>query len=99
MTLSDDCAIIALLNDNDMRTLEENYALLEQLVNEEKIYLDPDYPFERVCLMLGARRSEMDSLLLRELGIDGAALFATLRAALPERLERKYGLKCFFQEL
>lgn len=82
-----------------MRTVEESYAVLEQLVDEERIYLDPDYPFDRVCRLLGVPRREMDALLLRELGVDGASLFASLRAALPERLKRKYGLNCFFQEL
>ena len=85
-------------NDIDMRTLDENYALLERLVNEERIYLDPTYDFGRVCRLLGVPRAGMDALLERELGLDGASLFASLRAALPERLERKYGLKCFFQE-
>ena len=82
-----------------MRTVEESYAVLGRLVDEERIYLDPDYPFGRVCRLLGVRREEMDALLLRELGVDGDSLFASLRAALPERLERIYGLKCFFQEL
>ena len=81
-----------------MRTLEENYAVFERLVDEEMIYLTPDYGFGRVCRMLGVARAEMDALLERELGLDGDALFASLRAALPERLERKYGLNCFFQE-
>ena len=75
-----------------MRTIEENYALLDRLVNDERI-------FERVCRLLGTSRRDMDALLRRELGLDGDALFKSLRAALPERLERKYGLKCFFQEL
>ena len=92
-------AIIALQNDKKMRTLEECYDVLEKLVNVERIFLDPDYPFERVCRLLGVPRAEMDALLWRELGLDGDSLFASLRAALPERLERKYGLKCFFQEL
>jgi len=82
-----------------MSTIDESYAVLEQLVNVEKIFLDPDYPFDRVCRLLGVPRAEMDALLMRELGVDGAALFASLRAALPERLERRYGLNCFFQEL
>ncbi len=90
---------IALRNPTYMRTLEENYALLERLVNDENIYLDPSFPFDRVCRLLDVRRRDMDSLLRRELGVDGDALFKSLRAALPERLERKYGLKCFFQEL
>ena len=90
---------IALRNPTYMRTLEENYALLERLVNDENIYLDPSFPFDRVCRLLGVKRRDMDALLRRELGVDGDALFKSLRAALPERLERKYGLKCFFQEL
>lgn len=98
-SFTDEKTIIAVQNDNGMRTLDENYALLEKLVNEERIYLDPMYDFGRVCRLLGVRRPEMDALLERELGLDGASLFAELRAALPERLERKYGLKCFFQEV
>ena len=82
-----------------MRTIEENYALLARLVNDVRIDLDPSFPFERVCRLLGTSRRDMDALLRRELGLDGDALFKSLRAALPERLERKYGLKCFFQEL
>ena len=82
-----------------MRTLEENYELLGQLVDVEKIYLDPSVPFERVCRMLGAPRADMDALLERELGLGGQELFVALRTALPERLERKYGLKCFFQDV
>ena len=82
-----------------MRTMDDSLAVFDQLVNEEKIFLDPSFPFERVCRLLGVPRGEMDALLERELGIDGASLFASLRAALPERLERKYGLNCFFQEL
>ena len=46
-----------------MRTLEENYAVFERLVDEEMIYLTPDYGFGRVCRMLGVARAEMDALL------------------------------------
>ena len=90
---------IALKNDTEMRTIEDNYALLERLVDEERIYLDPAFPFGRVCRLLGVRREEMDALLMAELGLGGEALFEALRAAFPERLERKYGLKVFFREL
>jgi len=92
-------AIIATENDTDMKTTHECYRLLEILVDDEKVYLDPSFTFGRVCRMLGAPRAELDALLESELGLDGASLFASLRAALPERLERKYGLKCFFQDL
>ena len=99
LALSKELTTIACQKDRNMRTLEENYDLLEILVNEERIYLNPSFTFARVCRMLGVPRARMDALLMRELGTDGASLFASLRAALPERLGRKYGLKCFFQDL
>lgn len=99
LAFSKELTTIACQKDRNMRTLEENYDLLEILVNEERIYLDPSFTFARVCRMLEVSRARMDALLMRELGTDGASLFASLRAALPERLGRKYGLKCFFQDL
>ena len=81
-----------------MRTIEENYALLERLVDEERIYLDPSFTFGRVCRLLGVSHREMDAMLERELGLGGQEMFDALRAAFPGRLERKYGLKCFFQD-
>ena len=90
---------IALQNDADMRTIEENYRLLGQLVDRENIFLDPYFSFGRVCRLLGAERSGMDGLLIRELGLDGDGLFSALRAGFPAHIEAKYGLKCFFQEL
>ena len=90
---------IAVQNDTDMRTIEENYRLLEQLVDEENIFLDPAFSFGRVCRLLGAVREEMDAKLKAEVGLAGEELFSALRAGFPEHLERKYGLRCFFQEL
>ena len=65
-----------------MRTLEENYDLLDRLVSDEKIYLDPSFPFERVCRLLGVRRRDMDALLQRELGLDGDTLFKSFEVFL-----------------
>ena len=90
---------IAPQNDKDMRTFEENYALLGQLVCEERIYLDPRYDFGSVCRLLGAGRREMDARLESELGLDGDALFAELRASFPALLESRYGLQSFFPNL
>ena len=99
LKLMENVCSIALQNDTDMRTIEENYRLLERLVDEENIFLDPDFTFGRVCRLLGARRGEMDGRLKAEIGLEGEELFSALRAGFPGHLERKYGLRCFFQEL
>lgn len=90
---------IAVQNDTDMRTIEENYRLLERLVDEENIFLDPEFSFGRVCRLLGARRGEMDGKLKAEIGLEGDEFFSALREGFPDHLERKYCLRCFFQEL
>jgi len=82
-----------------MGTIDESYAVLGRLVCEDMVYLDPGFSFGMLCRMLGVPRAEMDAMLERELGLDGDSLFASLRAAFPGHLERKYGLKCFFQDL
>lgn len=91
--------ILQVQKDTVMRTIDENYVLLEQLVNEEKIYLDPAFPYVRVCRLLGVGTREMDAVLERELGLCGDELFAALRGGFAAGLERKYGIKCFFQEV
>jgi len=90
---------IAQKNDTDMRTIEESYSLLEQLVNEENIFLDPRFSFAMVCRMIGVGKDDLDAVLRKEVGLDGDGLFSALRAGFLTHLGGKYGLKCFFQEL
>ena len=99
LKLMENVCSIAVQNDTDMRTIEENYRLLERLVDEENIFLDPEFSFGRVCRLLGARRGEMDGKLKAEIGLEGDEFFSALREGFPDHLERKYGLRCFFQEL
>ena len=75
-----------------MKTFEEQYALLEQLLDEEKIYLVKGVSFADLCLALGADRQEMDAHIKQELGMDGEALMETFRQRDCERWEAQYGL-------
>lgn len=76
-----------------MKQIENSYTILEQLMNEEHIFLNPRISFSMICSWLGADRKEMDALLRTELGLDGNGLLRRLRRSVPERLERKYGIR------
>ena len=70
--------------------------MLEQLVCQEKVYLNPAVSFGMLCRWIGVDRCVMDATLERELGMDGDAMLLHLRRSEPARLSRKYGIKCFF---
>lgn len=75
-----------------MDTLMSKYALLERLLNEEKIYLDRELAFSRVCGWLVVPELPMDALLRQELGLGGEELLSALRAGEAERLKLIYGI-------
>lgn len=52
-----------------MRTLEENYDILEKLLDDEKVFMNPAVTFADICGWLGARKCDMDGLVMRELGL------------------------------
>lgn len=76
-----------------MKTLDEKFNCLEKLLDEEHVFLDPELSFATICGWLEADVGEMDAMLMRELGMDGDILLAGLRKSMPERLERKYGIR------
>ena len=75
-----------------MKKMKEKYALLEQLLDEEKIYLVKGVSFADLCLALGADRQAMDDHVRKELGLDGEALMETFRKRDQERWAARYGL-------
>lgn len=79
-----------------MRTLEDSYDLLEKLLDEEKIYMDPTVSFHRICSWMDTPERDLDRMIRKELGLGGDELLMRLRASMSERLKRKYGITCFF---
>ena len=79
-----------------MDNLNERYELLERLLDEEKIYLDRELTFSRLCAWLNVPVVVMDSLLMHELGVDGERLLELFRAGEAARLHELYGIEAFF---
>ena len=75
-----------------MKTLDEQYARLEKLLDEEKIYLVKGVSFADLCVALGTDRQAMDDHLRQELGMDGEELMRTFRQRDRERWEQRFGI-------
>lgn len=79
-----------------MEGMMKKYSLLERLLNDEKIYLDRELSFSRICGWLKVPELLMDAFLRKELGVGGEELLATLRDGEPERLKSLYGIDADF---
>lgn len=75
-----------------MEQIENSYRVLEQLLNDEHVFLNPRVSFSMICSWLKTDTKEMDVFLMNELGLGGDELLRRLRGSVPERLERKYGI-------
>ena len=75
-----------------MKLIENSYSILIELLNDEHLFLNPRVSFSMICSWLDVSRREMDMHLHAELGLNGDELLRRLRASVPERLERKYGI-------
>lgn len=76
-----------------METLENRFSIIERLLDEEHLFLNPNLSFAVLCRCVGVDEGAMERYLLSELGIGGEEMLSKLRGSMPERLERKYGIK------
>lgn len=63
------------------RRLEKIYKEFGVMLTEDKIYQDLTVSYEDICRELGILPSELDSLLLRELGYTGEEILAEYRSS------------------
>lgn len=75
-----------------MKTPAECISILEMLLDEEHLFLNPDITFSVLCSWMEVPEQEMNSFLGRELGVCGDELLSALRLSMKERLGRKYGV-------
>ncbi|MCQ2148740.1 MAG: hypothetical protein MJY45_00060 [Bacteroidales bacterium] len=75
-----------------MTNLEQKAAVLEQLLEKEKIFMNPLLTFGDVCRWLGADEVEMNRYLSDELGYDGEGILSAYRKMAVERLREEYGI-------
>ena len=62
-----------------MFTLLTAYAVFWDLLDRERIYLDPGLDFTTVCENMGIARERLDSLLYEETGMHGQDILAHFR--------------------
>lgn len=79
-----------------MDNFKERYELLERLLDDEKLYLDRELTFSRICEWLNVPVVIMDCILMHELGVDGEGLLEAFRAGEAARLRELYGIDVFF---
>lgn len=75
-----------------MKTPADCISILEMLLDEEHLFLNPDITFSVLCSWMEVPEKEMDGFLGKELGLCGADLLSALRRSMRERLGRKYGV-------
>lgn len=75
-----------------MKTPAECLPVLEMLLDDEHLFLNPGITFSALCSWMEVPEQEMNSILERELGVCGDDLLSSLRRSMLERLGRKYGM-------
>lgn len=77
-------------SDMKKASVQDYYEAFGRLLLEDKVYLDPDVTFPRICKWLGADEKQLGGMIESELGVSGASLIRTYRAQEPARLREKY---------
>lgn len=62
-----------------MFTPEDYFADFSQLLDREKIWLDPSVSFASICRRLGVSRHRFDRFLQKDLGFRGEEILAVYR--------------------
>jgi hypothetical protein len=76
---------------NEMSAKERFFAAFEQMMDEDKIYIDPRVDFRKICYMAGTRPEVLDRILSRELGMKGSEILSVYRSQYQDMLLKKYG--------
>lgn len=62
-----------------MCTISSTFLRFERLMDNEKVYLDPDVSFHTICRRLAVSPSSLDEILIQELGMSGDELVDSYR--------------------
>lgn len=63
----------------DMTITEKIYSDFFQLMEDDKVYLDPSCDFDTICEGLGVSPDEFNEFLMEELGFTGEEIIARYR--------------------
>ena len=71
------------------------YEIFGRMMTEDRLYLDRRITFRRICGWLEVSRRDLNSLVLREMGMTGQELIRKYRDHEERSLRNKYAIKCF----
>ena len=83
--------IPVLPKNNNMK--EEKLKLFYDLMEEEKVYMDPSLSFDRICSWMDVVPDDMDSYLMYFLGYTGDDILKVYRGEIALHFIEKYGIK------
>ncbi len=72
---------------------EEKFKLFYDLMEEEKVYMDPSLSFDRICLWMDVVPDDMDSYLMSFLGYKGDDILKAYRGETALHFIEKYKIK------
>ncbi len=72
--------------------MEEYYDIFAELLEEERVYMDPGLTFDSICRWIGVSRADFDMYLMSETGCSGSDILKAYRGAASLRFLKKYGI-------
>lgn len=72
--------------------MENYFKIFSDLMDEEKVYMDPSLTFADICRWMGVRSRDMDRWLMGELGFSGSDILKAYRGAASSYFWKKYGI-------
>lgn len=72
---------------------EEKFKLFGNLLEKEKVYMDPNLTFDKICLWIGVGKEEFDEYLTGTLGYTGSDILKAYRDSETLYFIEKYGIK------
>ena len=72
--------------------MEEYYDIFAELLEEERVYMDPGLTFGSICRWMGVREADFDRYLMSETGCGGPDILKAYRGAASSHFLKKYGI-------
>ncbi len=72
---------------------EEKFLIFGNLLENEKVYMDPGLTFENICSWLGVEEEEFDAYLIGTIGYAGSDILKAYRDSTASCFMEKYGIK------
>ena len=65
-----------------MKTIENTYSEFSRMLLDDRIYEDPTITFQDICTSLGVSPSDLDEILIKEIGMNGPEILQSFQKLL-----------------